>query len=657
MRHFLSEILSTWAAFLILGALLVGAGALFARLFRFPGFVEARLGERMGLSLLVAFASLPVLLDLVGRLGPAPMAAFALACALAGLPALMRDVPPRGQLHSGLVAATLIWLIAAPLALADWPDANGFVRSVLSVDHVKHAAATWSIAESGTPPWNPSFFEPGRTAAYYYFFYTLTGAASFIGGYFGLAARHFAYAACLLAPFALYALLETLVDRTRATEALDAPASRRPLWTVALIATTGLDILPVLLLQNAIGYYPPDPEWWNEQVASWVETFLWTPHHLAGLAAAYVGFIALTAEKARDWRGPALAALAFASMSGQSVYVAIGATASAFVWLVYLASRRRWRDVARLGAAGLGALALALPWLLTLAGQVGGGAPLALSLRVAPWHWEVCGESAACVALGAASIPFFYLIEFGIFALGAYAFWRTAGRRGLATDMARLMLTAALVALLIGTFVRSTVLFNDLGWRIVLFAQVAAGVWTLAVARAGAFDAGPLRTPALVCLSLGYAMAATEFYQFRQEPKQSALERATLAEEIPAWAWLNARLPIGGVVQERPRPGRAYSYGLLGHFPSYVSDRLNARLFGASQEAIARRMAELAPVFETPGATLAQVRAIAASHAISAFVVTANDPIFAARDSWLFEAKPDYQSPRVRIYLFNTPAK
>lgn len=660
MRHLLSELLSTWAAFVVLGALLVGSGALFARLFRFPGFAEAGLAGRAGKALLVAFAALPVLLDLVGRLGPGPMTAFAFACAVAGWPLLLRGLPRRAPPDRRLALAAALWIVLGAVWLSDWPDPAGLVRSVLSVDHVKHSAATWSVAESGTPPWNPSFYEPGRTAAYYYFFYTLTGAASFVGAWIGLAARHFAYASCLIAAFALYALVETLARLSRADAAVGG-RNRSSLWTLALIATTGLDIVPVLLLQNLIGYYPPDPEWWNEQFTSWAGTFLWTPHHLASLCAAYVGFLALDGRWARGWRAPALAALAFASMAGQSAYVALGAAATAAVWMIFLALRARWRDAARLAAAGLGALALAAPWLATLASQIGagkdGGAPVALFLRVAPWHWQVCGDGAACVALGLAQIPAFYLVELGIFALGAFLFWRRAGRAALDNDAARILLASAAVALVLGAFVRSNVLFNDFGWRIVLFAQVAAFVWTLAVARNGAFDAPPLRPLAHAMIAMGYAMVATEFIQMRREPRQSDEQRATLAEEIPAWAWLSARLPHGAVVQERPRTGRAYSYGLLGRNPAYVSDRMNARLFGGAEEAVFRRMAEMAPAFEGDALDYASVRALAERAGVSAFVVTANDPVFAAPDGWVSRTEPDYRSPRVRIYLFNTRAR
>lgn len=661
MRHLLSELVSTWAAFVALGALLVGSGAPFARLLRFPGFAEAGLAGRAGKALLVAFAALPVLLDLAGRLGPGPMTAFGWACALAGWPVLLRGLPPRAPPDWRLVLAAALWLVVGALWLADWPDEAGFVRSMLSLDHVKHAAASWSVAESGTPPWNPSFYEPGRKAAYYYFFYTLTGAASYAGAWAGLAARHFAYASSLLAPFALYALAETLAALSRADEAAGGRA-RRSFWAVALIAATGLDIVPVLLLQNLIGYYPPDPEWWNEQVASWAETFLWTPHHLASLCAAWVGFVALADPRGKPgWRGPALAALAFASMAGQSVYVAMGAAATAAVWMVWLAIRARWRDVARLAAAGTGALALAAPWLATLAAQIGagerGGPPLALSLRTAPWHWIACGDGPACVALGVAQIPVFYLVELGVFALGAFVFWRRAGRAGLANDVARLLSLSAIVALVLGAFVRSTVLYNDFGWRVVLFAQLATLVWTLAAARNGAFDAPPLRTTALAALALGYAMVATEFFQMRREPEQSALQRATLADEIPAWAWLGARLPHGAVAQERPRMDRAFSYGLLGRNPAYVSDRMNARLFGATEAGVALRMAEISPLFERGAPDYAGVRATAERAGVSALVVTALDPVFADPDGWAANAKPAWANARVKIFLFGDAAR
>ena len=63
---------------------------------------------------------------------------------------------------------------------------------------------------------------------------------------------------------------------------------RRTLLGVALLAVTGLDILPNLVL--ALARRPwPEPEWWNEQVSAWITSMLWIPHHLGALIAGFTG--------------------------------------------------------------------------------------------------------------------------------------------------------------------------------------------------------------------------------------------------------------------------------------------------------------------------------------------------------------------------------
>ena len=661
MRFFFTELLATSAAFLLLAALLIGSGAFFAAHLRFPGFEAAGLRRRVGLSLLVAVAAMPILLDIAGRLGPLAMAICLCGAAVMGAPQLMRGATAEEPLDRRVVGVAAVWLVIGALMLVEWPSPAGLVRSMLMTDYVKHAATTWAIAEGGTPPFNPSLYQADHPAAYYYFFYALTGAATVLGSTMGLAARHLCYAAALLAPFALYTLLEALYRLSRAGETVGAPPGAGKIWTVALVATTGLDVIPYFILLATIGYYAPEPEWWNEQVTSWIATSLWTPHHFAAVCAAYVGFIALADDTARHRpRAIALATLAFASMAGQSIYVAIAGAAIAAVWMTSLVWRGRLAIALSLTAAGVGALVLATPWLMTLTGQLGvgaSGAPLIFSLRVAPWFSFVCAQGAACTIIGFFSMLVFYGIEFGVFGLGAWLFWRRAGRAGLANETARILAIGVVVVFVLGSFVRSNVLLNDFGWRIMLFAQTAAAVWTLAVARAGAFDTGRVRAIALGGLAFGYAMVALQFFQMRVEPIQTDVQQATLSEEIDAWRWLNARLPSLALVQERPRNGRAHSYGLYGRFPSYVSDRMNALLYGARRPLIAERMAQMTPVFEDPALTLSDVRAIARRTGVSAFVVTANDPIFSAAHGWAATAAPDYQTPRVRVFLFSPPER
>lgn len=659
MPLFWSDFFSTFGCAGLFLLMLFGAGSALARALKFPGFDESRGFERAGMALLCALACLPVMLDLAGRFGVAAMASLASLFTVAGLPSLLRGMDRPDRRTAVWLALAVACVAASIVLLIDWPSAGGLKHSLLVVDYVKHAESTWAIAQSATPPWNPAFFEPERKAAYYYFFYTLTACVDLAANHlFGAQARHAAYAGASVAAFALLALIHELWKNCGADRAAPAaPTAKSPVvWMIALLLAAGLDIVPWTRMALD-GQAPGTPEGWAEQVTSWVSTILWTPHHVAALIATFVGFIALARPASPDARRILLAGLAFASAAGLSVYIAIGAAATAALWLAALLVARRFRDAAGLLAAGALAAVFAAPWLATVVGRATGEAPIAFALRNAhmlPTHFA----SPALDALAhLAVMALVYLIQFGIFALGAIAFWRSAGRKGFATDLGLILALSTAVSFIIGSFLRSTMINNDLGWRIMLFAQMAMLIWTLAAIRAGLlFDRNSRVSVAAICLMLGYADIPLSFHLIRTALPDTALTRLTLPEERAAWAWLDANLPADAKAQARPRDTFSYNFGLYGRFPAAVADYHEARLFGASERDIKARIDELKPVFSSETMTLDGVEALAARYGLSAVVVTAADPIFDKPDAWMANKRPAFASQHVRVYLFDAPA-
>ena len=625
----------------------------------FPGFVEAGLVERAGLSLICGLACLPILLDLTGRLGPVPMTLVATAIALAGAALLPIGATPRRLDATWLVAASA-WIVVATLCLVDIPDGSGgLLHSRFVIDHVKHSAATWSVAQSGTPPFDPLFHEPGRTAAYYYFFYTLTAVVSIVGAPLGIAARHAAFASGIVTGFAILALLYQAWRRSGCDDAAGVRDIRPAMpWIVALSLIAGLDIIPGLAL-GMLGDRPliaaPSDDW-AEQITPWVTGSLWVPHHVAALCAAFAGFLALARPSGGgDVRRALFAGLAFASCAGLSIYMALGAAVIAAVLLPRLLVIGRYRDAADLTISGLIAGALAASWLLTLVGYSGEAPPLAFGIRGSKWLAVISEDS--CVLTAARAITFgpFYLVQFGIFALGSYVFWRRAGRRGMAGDVGWLLVVAAAVSLVLGAFVRSTTYNNDLGWRIVMFAEASMFVWTLSAIRAGWLGQPRLAPLPGVLLALGYCTVAFGAVQSRviylSDTPAARLDRESLPDEIKGWSWLDGALPTGAIVQERPTDLRSFSYGLYGRFRTAVSDRANGMLFGAPKTAVRARIDEIRPIYNDPTATLKQVQAIASRYSIGALVINARDANFGDPRSWTTQARPDFQNAHTKIFL------
>lgn len=656
MPFFLSETLATLSAFVLLAALVAAAGAAIGHHLRFPGFAEASRVERFGLALICGFGCTPVLLDLAGRFGPYGMTFAALTLAALGAPALLRKGEGDAPLRLGWILVTLVWVVSAILIIVDMPGVGRLSHSLLAVDFVKHAAATWSLAESGAPPWNPTMYQPGAAMAYYYLFYTWPAVVTVLCAPLGLAARHAAFACAPLMGIALYALAYTVLKQSKADEAVaDGAPTRNMNWPLAaLLFATGLDLVGLGVI-FAAGKGDPDflflhfPDW-DEQVTSWFNSSMWVPHHIAGLAAAMVGFIAL-ASSTGDRRRIALAALAFASMAGLSVYVSMPAALGAALWLATLLWRRRFAEASSLLSVGVIALLLAAPWLATLAPRIGQGgpSPIGFHLRGPQWIDLVAGSEAAGAPWRALAMPVFYFADFGVFALGAIVFWRKAGRRGYANELGRVLLCLTAASFLIGSFLRSQILMNDLGWRVMLFAQLATLVWTAAVWRQGLLFHGLKGAFVASFLALGYGATAVAVAQLRLYFPIPEM-REPLSDEIAAWGWLDKQLPHGSVVQVRPSRDRAYGYGLYGHFPVAIADTHNAKLFGASKAEIERRIADLEPIFTNVSLSFEEARSRAARYNISALIVSSLDPIFAAPNSWAATAQADYANPHFSIY-------
>ncbi|MCB1541066.1 MAG: hypothetical protein KDJ25_09550 [Rhodoblastus sp.] len=658
MPFLFGELAATLLASLVLALLAASAGGFLAARLAMPGFRDARGAERLGLSLLCGLACLPVLLDLAGRAGVWPMVAAALAFAALGAPALLRALISAPGL--GATAGLLLgWALLIVFLIVDMPTPDGLRHSLLIVDYVKHATAAWAIATSGNPPFNPTVYSPGGHAAYYYFFYLLTAADATLLKPFGVAARHAAFAGAILTGPALAALGWRLWIRSGADAAAGAPqGARRSVWLLlALLATTGLDIIPTLALNLLRHDWQLTPEEWNEQITSWFGSALWAPHHVAGLCAAFVGLMALTRADgdgvdAFGWRRAILAGVAFASMAGLSIYVAMGGALAAALWVGALLVMRRNADALAAIAAGFLALALAAPWIATLLVRVGGDAPpIVFGLRPFPLSDIFTAPGFSREALRAVFIPIGYLVEFGIFGLGSFLFWRKAGRAGMKTDLGLVLVLATAASLLIGSFMRSAILGNDLGWRVMLFAQAATLVWTLAAIRAGLFATPRLRGTAFACIGLGYLTILDAAAQIRINPFLPFGQPTHLAERIAAWNWLDQRLPAIAVVQENPDRTRAFDYGVYGRFPTAISDRHNSVLFGAPRAEIDRRLAEIGPIFVDPSFTPDAMRAIAARYGLSAIVLADADPVFAAAGAWPQKIPPDFRNDFARVYL------
>jgi hypothetical protein len=650
MHYFMEDLLGLAAATPLAVLLMLvpgfGLSALLARagVIRDEGVSRTCWGVLLGPVLLPAVDAL-----LVRWLGFGAM--LALHLALAGLGArpawdAVRRVPARWW-----AAVALCW-VATAWANVDF-DWNGrLYQSQYVIDTVKHAAVVASLAQSGIPLHDPFFARPGPSG-YYYYFYIAPALIHWIAR--ALVDSRAAFAGASFVTLLAFPAMLVLVAQDAALIARG--TQRRFIAILALLCcVSGFDLLPGLWMWFQFGHVLPDLDWWSEEIRWTLSSILFEPHHMTAVMAVFAGCLLVSAaDRAKPVVRAIAAGLAFATAFGSSVWIVIGAAPVLALWWLW--------DRAKLGAASMwtlplsavAAVVVSLPQIADIAaGRAPSGPPLAFFVRpVGPVRVLPHGVTQWLTHL--AALPGGYLIEFGIFALGAVAFL-TRGRlaESRATAIGRLLLVSAPVALIAVTFVRSAIMYNDFGWRAVWLVQVPALLWTASVLST---RAEPLkRSPAWnAALALGLAAMVWDMAGLRLKCPDDFVgfvnaHPAVDYDSRGAYQWIDRSVPQDVLVQHDPAAGpRALDFGLYGDRPVAVADG-DARLFGAAEPAVSSRIATLAPIFQRP-MPAAELRRRAQAAGIGGILLTSVDPLWRAGAGPPRDWTCAYRSPRVCVML------
>jgi hypothetical protein len=651
-----------------------------------PGAALATLSGSLGLrasdgatkplvAVVAGLALLPVLDSLTTRFAGLGVA-LGLNLALAAL-SIVLAIRQRWGLSVTRVSLALlaIWLVILTVEWIDYDIGGGLYQPFIVLDMVKHAATAQAIHDTGAPPQDPFFFRPERVS-YYYFFYTLAALAQRLCG--GLIdARAAVGGLAFWTGVGVYGIARLVMEQA----GLLIPGSERRLRVIllGLLAASGLEIVFVLRMGLMGPGWLANPLWWNDAVAGWVEALIWVPHHVTGLIAGITGFIALAAgldaPRGKAARAIVTAGLCFASALGLSVWLTLGAVATTALWFAMLLIERRWRAAAILALGGVVAVLIAAPAILDLCVGRGGSLPIAFAVRVfAPLEAIFPDEPFRSIAR-LAILPLNYAAQFGILALGTLLFWQTR-RVGTVhrNELARVLSLSAVAGLVLGTFLKSTLFHNnDLGWRVLMFPQFAGLVWTSAVL-VERWDAIPrlraigtwrlLPAVPLCFLAVGYASTFYAIVSLRVYREMHVLPTSRTFATSPAadrdlrlaYRWANEHLPVTAILQHDPRPDRrAMSFGLYSRNPVGVSDGYGG-LFGAMDAAVHQRLEALVPIF-TQSLADDEVSRRAQAQGIDVLVVTVDDPVWADRSSWVWHARPLYQSTSARLVAVATLAQ
>ncbi|HEX7742606.1 MAG TPA: hypothetical protein VF442_09275, partial [Sphingobium sp.] len=399
----------------------------------------------------------------------------------------------------------------------------------------------------------------------------------------------------------------------------------------------GADLLYMLLRYLVVGRVEPQIDTWNTEVRMLCTSVLWVPHHVAAVMAAWAGLLLCARAQALAGRQALFisvgAGVAFATMFGMSVWVTLTIAPLLLVWTLL---RLKVRDPGLLVAGGV-ALLLSLPQLHDLmVGRAPEAFPIAFNVRAFTLFFPADTPIAQLWAL--LLLPISYALEFGLFAIGVCLYLRMRrSASGPAAVTRALILWTAITSLLVGGFLRSVIINNDLGWRSVLFAIVSAVVWTLWPAQSIP-SLRRLKPLALALLILGVAGTIWDLAGLRiiRPPyfPTSPLEMTSAPdmnhELRAAYSWSARNVPDGAILQHNPGIRKRWlAFGLYDHHWPAVADH-EAYLFGASRQAVSARMAALRPIFEqaSPPRDLVE----RARHAgIDYLLFTARDPIWRAR--------------------------
>lgn len=526
----LQDVAGSALAVVVFAIALYVPGYVLGRAVNLFGFRRMGFTERSLWAVAYSFAVTPLAGYLVGRFaGLDACCGLLLGLTLGWLWQLWRDRPQPGGIRWSrreTIAACVVsaWTLFVIFSLVDIQVGHKLFFSVAEDDQSYRVAFTDSVLRSGVPPANPLYFagqpQPMR---YYYFWYVVCAMVARIGH---VSARQAFIASSVWSGFGLVAILGLYVRHfLGAVEGV----RKQTLIAVALLAVTGADLLPAIgsiFGQTALN---GDMEWWsNDQITSWMDSLLWVPHHVASLLCCLLAFLLLwmsrtTADSPRRVSVVVLAAVAFASAFGLSIYVAFGFAVLMLAWLVRLVAdgRRQFSLALNLLLAGvLGALLLA-PFLRELAANPSraeaGGPLFALSIRrmidpsfvtglplLAPWH-NAHPVLLALAALLLLLLPGFAL-ELGFY--GAVLWLYLKHRKNYASDgPQRTALYLAGWGLALVTFMRSAVIGNDdFGYRaamlpqfflLILAADLLASWW------AKGRDAVVLKSPAIKKLLYG----------------------------------------------------------------------------------------------------------------------------------------------------------
>lgn len=673
---FWSDILGTGGATLLFLVILLVPGYVCGVGLNLFGFRALNAGWQVIVSVALSFAVSPVVGFLLLRYGGMVPVWVALAVVLAVAGWMFSKYKPAGlqELPKPAIWICIAWVAIGAVMLADMQFGTKLYFSTTSFDHCFRVAVIDAITRTGLPPASPfNYIDGPVTMRYHVYWFGLCSIVQQLSG--GLLPARYALNGsviwCALGLMSLVSLATRFFQKTPQEKLL-----RRSLIGVGLLAVTGLDLIPNLLLALQHVVPPGDMEWWTgDQVTSWADAVLWVPHHIGGLVAGMTGVILLFDASENDrvkFASVAVSGLAFASATGCSIYVGFALAVVLSCWTLFTLIRKWTRHTIFLVGAGLAAVVFSVPNLLMLRGADTGGKFLEFSLH-SSLHSEDILKS-----LGVADGPWFvllqlpflaadYFMELGLFFIIAIVMvTRFLKRRDFDRQHAAGLVMAG-TALLLCSFVRSaTISNNDLGWRGFMIVQFILLLWAaeLLDAPLAGMKQPPKWVPAaFIALLIGAAgsiyqvtwlkvydlIADTGFFGTEDFDTNTGARNYSLRV---LYGKLDRMIPRNALVQSQPDTFADYWGGLYSGRQTVTTGEDCTVAMGGSLASCKKAMPELSSLFSGELTDPAEARKIVAKYHIRALVVMDDDDIWNSASGWTNKVKPAISERDARAYLF-----
>lgn len=668
-------------------------------------FRRASLTERIPAATCLSVCISPLVVNLLARvctIGTCSL--FFILCAVA-FAALVIFEWKRAPGVFRLPRRTVIGLCVAGIAgivlifsLVDIQVGSRLYPTVSVFDHSVRAAFISAALRSDAPPANP-FFYPGSPipSRYYYYWNVLCSVPTVL---VGASPRVSLYGSVVWSALSLASIIPLYMKYFfREREAL----YRRSVIGIALLTVTGLDLVPTAIIFLRKRFLIFDMEWWDpNQVASWMDSLFWVPHHVASLVACLAGFLVLwdsleTTHSRRRLVSIGIAALAFASAAGLSIYVTLGFSIFLTVWTLSYLVRGRWRNLGSFVAAGILAIVVSLPYLHDLMQPSESYSPKvsqsqesksasSRSARVLIFKPRVLVVFVPHGRIWTRPLQLFqfvviYFLEFGFYAIAAIIVLRSLfHRRGQISEAQWAGLYMVFVVGFVATFVRSSVIpGNDFGWRSMLLVQFMLLLWGAQVFdelwfvgdSACVLTLGVSRVEKMatyLALVLGFMATAYQWALFRSALPvfdHGLMKISVIGEPTPpnigrdnyrfreAFEFLDKRLHRDSIVQFNPFADDATSLLTYDRFQSAAASADCGVPFGGTAlqcEAVVRKLTRIFPVAGAMSIRASELDELCDDLDIDVVIAHHSDEIWKQRDSWVWERTPLIANDAIRAF-------